>query len=137
MQSIVVDAGPLISLFDGGDSRHRDALCFFELAEAKFVTNLAVITETAHMLSFSTGAVGDFLGWIGTTFQIDTGTIADLPRIIEIMGKYADLPADFADASLLALCERAGIDRIATLDRDFEVYRLRNRKRLVNVFDEG
>ena len=53
------------------------------------------------------------------------------------MGKYADLPADFADASLLALCERAGIDRIATLDRDFAVYRLRNRKRLVNVFDGG
>lgn len=137
MQNIVVDAGPLIALFDGGDSRHRDALHFFKVVEARLVTNIAVITETAHMLSFSTGAVVDFLGWVGKTFQIDTETIADLPRTIEIMGKYADLPADFADASLLAMCERAGIERIATLDSDFEVYRLHDRKRLVNVFDEG
>jgi predicted nucleic acid-binding protein len=135
--SIAVDAGPLIALFDGGDSRHKEALCFFERAETQFVTNVAVITETAHMLSFSRRAMNDFLGWVGTAFQLDAETVADLPRIMAIMAKYADLPADFADASLVALCERAGIDRIATFDRDFEVYRLANRTRLVNVFDKG
>ena len=53
--------------------------------------------------------------------MIDGETAPDLPRIIEIMKKYADLPADFADASLVALCERRGIDTVATLDRHFDV----------------
>ena len=44
MPSIAVDAGPLIALFDGGDSRHTDALRFFQRAEAQFVTNVAVNT---------------------------------------------------------------------------------------------
>ena len=49
------------------------------------------------------------------------------------MEKYEDLPADFADASLLALCERRGIETIASFDKDFDVYRTKGRKRLRNV----
>ena len=66
--------------------------------------------------------------------MIDRETAPDLPRIIEIMKKYSDLPADFADASLLAMCERRGIREVATLDKDFDVYRTADRKRLRNVF---
>jgi predicted nucleic acid-binding protein len=50
------------------------------------------------------------------------------------MKKYADLPADFADASIVALCERRGIDTVATLDRHFDVHRTSARKQLQNVF---
>jgi uncharacterized protein len=50
------------------------------------------------------------------------------------MNKYADLPADFADASLVAMCERRGIADIATLDTHFDIYRTADRKRLRNVF---
>ena len=96
------------------------------------VTNVAVITETAHMLSFSAAARADFLGWVAR-LEIDLGTAADLPRIVAIMAKYEDLPADFADASLVALCERRGISAIATFDSDFEVYRLKGRKRFTRV----
>ena len=49
------------------------------------------------------------------------------------MAKYADLPADFADAALVAMCERLGISAIATLDRDFDVYRLHDEKAFDNV----
>jgi len=48
--------------------------------------------------------------------------------------KYDDLPADFADASLVAMCERRGIAEVATLDSDFDVYRTADRKHLRNVF---
>jgi predicted nucleic acid-binding protein len=77
----------------------------------------------------------DFLAWAGSSaLLIDAKTIDDLPRILEIMRTYADLPADFADASLLAMCERRGIASVATLDQHFDVYRTRDRKRLRNVF---
>lgn len=134
MPSIAVDAGPLIALFDGGDSHHRDAVDFFRKSNASFVTNVAVLTEMAHLLSFSAAARRDALSWVATAFDIDMGTGADMARIIEVMGKYADLPADFADASLLAMCERRGIDGIATFDQDFDVYQLAKGGTLRNVF---
>ena len=40
------------------------------------------------------------------------------------MRKYRDLPMDLADATLVAVAERDGINRVFTLDhRDFAVYR--------------
>jgi hypothetical protein len=42
------------------------------------------------------------------------------------MLKYADLPMDFADATLVHVANREGIRQIFTLDhRDFAVYRLK------------
>ena len=92
-----------------------------------------MITEVTHLLDFSPLAMADFLAWVQIC-DIDMATNEDLPRIIKIMAKYADLPADFADASLVALCERRGIQQIATLDSDFDVYRIDGRNEFVNVF---
>lgn len=85
------------------------------------------------MLEHSKRSQLRFLQFAYRALAIDAETPGDLPRIIEIMDKYADLPADFADAALLAQCERTGIDRIATLDRDFDVYRMASGRPLVNV----
>lgn len=134
MPSIAVDAGPLVALFDRGDKHHVAALNFFRTSSATFVTNIAVLTETAHLLSFSSTAVTDALEWVRAAFDIDRGTASDLPRIVEIMIKYSELPADFADASLVAMCECQGIEAIVTLDKDFDVYQLDNGKHLRNVF---
>ena len=59
---------------------------------------------------------------------------ADIPRIRELMRKYADLPMDLADAALLRVAEREGIRTIFTVDRkDFSVYRLHGRMRLTVI----
>lgn len=133
MPSIAVDTGPLIALFNRGDRHHSRAVHFFTSPTGPLVTNLAVLTETCHMLDFARGAVIDFLSWVADAIEIENGTTQDLPRILAIIDKYADLPADFADASLLAMCERLGLDSIATLDRDFDVYRLADGRPLTNV----
>ena len=98
------------------------------------ITNLPVIGEVLFLLGFSVDAQTDFLAWTRDALDVDGETASDFPRIIEIMKKYADLPADFADASLVALCERRGIDAVATLDKHFSVYRTSARKQLKNVF---
>jgi len=134
--SIAVDAGPLVALFKGTDNYHGDAVAFIQSIEGPLVTNLVVISEVVALLSHSFQTA--FLGWaIGGALVIDQETAQDLPRIIEIMNKYSDLPADFADASLLAMCERRNIRDVATLDKDFDVYRTADRKRLRNVFFAG
>ncbi len=54
----------------------------------------------------------------------------DVPRIRELMKKYANRPMDLADAALLRVAEREGIRKIFTVDRrDFSVYRLHGRTR--------
>lgn len=66
---------------------------------------------------------------------VDAGPmVAILNRIL--MEKYRDLPMDFADASLVRVAAREGIERIFTLDRrDFGLYRLPNRRRF-QIFPE-
>ena len=45
------------------------------------------------------------------------------------MEKYADRPMDFADATLVVLAEDLDTDLVFTVDNDFNVYRIRGRKR--------
>jgi len=48
-----------------------------------------------------------------------------LPWIAGFMERYRSLPAQFADAALVYLAEREGVDTVFTLDRrDFSVYRV-------------
>jgi uncharacterized protein len=59
---------------------------------------------------------------------------ADVPRIRELMRKYANRPMDLADAALLRVAEREGLRKIFTVDRrDFSVYRLHDRTRLTLI----
>ncbi len=47
----------------------------------------------------------------------------DYARVTELNGRYADLPGDFADLTVVCLSERLDIAEILTLDSDFDVYR--------------
>ena len=103
------------------------------LSGTSLVTTLPVVTEVVYLLSYSIAAQLAFLNFADDAVEMDENTASDLPRIVEIMAKYADLPADFADASLVALCERRDMGAIA-IDKDFLVYRMANGRPLRNVF---
>ena len=134
MRSIVVDSGPLIALFDGSDQYHATAVGFVERNRLPLITNLPVVTEVVYVLDFSGEAQRDFLSWVQQALTIDVRTVEDLPRVRTILEKYADLPADFADASLVALCERIKVWDVASVDSDFTIYRARDKRRFNNRF---
>jgi uncharacterized protein len=132
---IIVDAGPLIAAFSKSDRFHTAALAFFARSETTpLVTNLLVVGEVAAVLGMKHAELATCLTWIHENLEIDANAGADLPRAIEIMGRYRDLPADLADASLVALCERRKTTVIASIDRDFGVYRLPKNRKFANVF---
>ncbi len=134
MTSILVDAGPLIALFDRDDRYHRRAVEFVRDCGTGLITNLPVLTEAAFLLRFSTDARRDLLWWAHNALEIDQGTAADLPRIIDLLEKYGDLRADFADVALVALAERLNVSRVASVDRDFAIYRFSGGRHFENVF---
>jgi predicted nucleic acid-binding protein len=60
-----------------------------------------------------------------TRVSISPVTDADLPAIEMLMARYADRPMDFADATLVHVAEREGINTVFTVDHsDFETYRI-------------
>jgi uncharacterized protein len=133
--NIVVDAGPFIALFRRSDRHHKAAVAFLKRADTeKLVTNMLVVGEVAAMLAANHGDLVDCLNWLLANVEIDRDAGSDLPRSIEVIEKYRDLPADLADASLVALCERLGTNLVASIDQDFEVYRLVKKKPFKNVF---
>jgi uncharacterized protein len=134
LQSIVVDAGPFIAMFARSDRHHAAALAFLARSEnAALITNLIVVSEVAAVLGPHKDLV-TCLDWIVENVEIDSNAGKDLPKAIAILQKYEDLPADLADASLVAMCERRGTNLVASIDDDFDVYRLPKNKKLQNVF---
>lgn len=137
MPSTIVDSGPLYALFDGDDRYHGAAVAFLRRHQSTLITNIAVLSEVCYLLGRIHGARRDFLKWAETALSIDEQLVPDLARIRHLLDKYADLPAEFADASLVALAERIDVDVVASVDSDFTVYRKLGRRPFRNVFFEG
>jgi predicted nucleic acid-binding protein len=135
LNSILIDAGPLIALFDASERHHRPVKAFLKEHPYRYVSTLAVFTEVSHMLDFSTDAQRDFYEWV--MFKgvlISDINQNDMPRLVELTGKYADLPMDFADATLVITAEKTGIRKIISLDKDFDIYRLPGKEQIHNVY---
>ncbi len=134
MKKILVDSGPPIALFDASDKYHDRSINFIRNNKLPLLTTLASITETLHLLDFNRKAQIDFLSWIEQgAVDIHNVTNTDIKRIRELTIKYQDLPMDFADSCLVLLAEKLGITRIATIDRDFSIYRIKGKKEFETV----
>lgn len=133
--SILIDAGPLIALFDAGDKNHRKMRDFLKGCQYRYVSTLAVFTEVSHMLDFSAAAQRDFYEWVMFKGVIISDINQnDMSRLVELTGKYADLPMDFADGTLIITAEKTGIREIISLDKDFDIYRLPGKEQIRNVY---
>ena len=124
---ILVDTGPLVSLFDPADSSHQRCVAVLESIDEPIATTVPVLTEAFHLLTpASIGAqrLMDFIAENGLLVaHLDNEAML---RAFELMLQYADRPMDLADASLVCAAESAKVKRIFTLDRnDFAVYRAR------------
>ncbi|WCL50723.1 type II toxin-antitoxin system VapC family toxin [Leptospira sp. GIMC2001] len=131
----LIDSGPIIALFNSKDKFHKSTLKFFKSYTGGLISSWPVVTEVIYLLSFSVEAQSDFLEWIERgSIQIVELRLEDLKYIKNRMRKYSDLPMDLADASLMCISERDGIDRIISIDSDFSIYKNLKGKVLQNLF---
>ena len=127
---VLVDAGPLIAIINRRDRDHAKCINALKRIRARLLTTWMPITEAIHLLAFSRDGQEALLEMIerGAIEILDVED-ADLAQIRSLMRKYADLPMDFADATLVRAAIREGLRDIFTLDRrDFRTYRLGPRK---------
>lgn len=124
----LLDAGPLIALFDAEDRHHAHFHQMLTLPELvlRLHTTWPCITEASHMLGAKARLA--MLRWIGSGgVQVFPFDCDDLLDMTDWMMRYTDARSemDLADATLYWVAQATGVTRILTLDvRDFSRYRL-------------
>ena len=126
MNVALIDAGPLIALFDDQSFAHSHYARLLPLGWL-LTTTWPCVVEACHFLKPVQNQ--RLLRWIAggaaTLFPFDESHLPDMARL---MAKYTQWPRtemDFADATLVWLAEETRVTRIMTMDvRDFSRYRL-------------
>ena len=134
---IAVDSGFLYALADASDAWHLRALSQSHTLEEGWVTTWPVLAEVCHLFIRRLGtepAVVLMADVAAGLVEVWSPPVAALAEVAPLMRKYATLPMDLADASLVLLAQHLNHGRILTTDeRDFGAYRWKSRKPFKNV----
>ena len=118
------------SLLDRSQTHHLRCRRAFADWTGPLVSTEAVLTEAIHLLAAVHGgraACVDF--FLSGGALLVPSSMTSWQRVRKLLDKYAALPMDFADATLVALAEELDCTSVFTTDRsDFSVYRVKGRK---------
>ena len=128
---VLVDTGPIVAILSESDEHHQACVEQLQRIEGPLLTCWPVITEAAWLLRAYPLAVGRLLSCFnGRPFELVSLNEKDLSGISAILAKYKGLGIQLADAALVHLANREGIEIIFTLGRrDFGVLRLARGKK--------
>jgi predicted nucleic acid-binding protein len=128
--ALVLDTGPILALLDAGDPAHERSVAMVEAIREDLVVPACVLVEVDYWARKLLGPdswdifVEDV---VSGAYRLEPFTTPDLARATELEREYGDLDLGLVDASVIALCERLGETKVATLDRrDFSVVRPRH-----------
>ena len=134
---VLVDSGPLIALFNAADRWHAPVLQWLQAhPQAQLISTWPVATEVCALLArrIANEAALDFLRWAQRgALAFDRPEDSSLPEVLRISERFADLPFDLADASITEAAARLKLKHILSIDADFDVYRDRAGKPLLNL----
>jgi predicted nucleic acid-binding protein len=127
---IVVDTGVVVAMGNRRDDDHHRCTELLTTTLEPLVLPEPLLVEIGYMLGSRAGAQAeaDFLRDVADgAYTVESMMLADIARAADLVEKYADLPLGTADACVIALAERLGVTRVATLDkRHFSVVKPRH-----------
>ena len=134
---VLVDSGPLLALFNAGDRWHKPVLAWLQAhPQAQLITTWPVATEVCALLARRVhhAAALDFLRWAQRGgIGMDRPDEATLAEVLLVSERFHDLPFDLADASIAEAAARLKLRHVLSIDADFDIYRDRAGKPLVNL----
>jgi predicted nucleic acid-binding protein len=137
-QAAVADTSPLVAIVREREKAHKKCVAAVKSLRPSLLTCWPVLTEAAWLLRTEPGgtkALGGLIG-SGAVKLVELDEVA-LRWIISFLERYASVGAQMADAAVMYIAERDGIDTVFTLDRrDFSVYRTTD-GRALRIFPEG
>ncbi len=121
--ALIFDSGAVYALYDAGDKHHVPVRRVVERERPPFVIATATLAEIDYLLAefLGTDAELDFLDALRDGFYtLEPPTVQDLEYCRRVIEEYRELKIGLADASVMAVAERLGVNRIVTVDlRDF------------------
>lgn len=116
----------MVALFDARDSAHEECREILRALQCTLVTTWPALTEAFYFLEEL--AARELLWDLISQGTVETEDIlrSEFSGMRGYMAKYADLPMDFADASLVVVAERLRLRKVFTLDHHFRLYRPRH-----------
>ena len=138
MRRVLVDTGPLVAMLSRADRYHMVCIQQLKALQPPLLTCWPVLTEAAWLLRHQPEAMQRLLKSVGdgllAVLELEASATA---WIAEFMQRYQDARAQLADASLVYLAEREGIETVFTLDRrDFSIYRLKDNRSSFHLLPE-
>jgi uncharacterized protein len=130
---VILDTGPLVAFLNRRDTHHRWAREIFETVAVPARTCESVISEACFRLRAVNGGPQSVLelvrdGLVSVAFHLSQ----EVPRIEQLMRKYADVPISLADGCLVRMSEQDLRATVLTVDSDFHRYR-RNGREVIPV----
>jgi predicted nucleic acid-binding protein len=136
VKPILLDTGVVVALLDRSERHYVQCASVVAKLGRPLVTCEAVIAESCYLLRRLSGAPELVLENVARgVFLIPFQLSHVATPVRNIMRKYSDLPADFADACLIHLADELNTGEILTLDRDFAHYRWRKTRRFDLLID--
>ncbi len=126
MRRVLADTGPLVAVLSRNDEHHTQCVEALRNVPGPLFSCWPVMTEAAWLLRKSPEAVQKLLQSLQSGFvELLPLAAADAKGIANVIKRYGSLQPQLADATLVYLALRDGIDTVFTLDRrDFSIYRL-------------
>jgi uncharacterized protein len=119
---ILVDSNVLVALISRTDDKHAMATEWLEGTSDVLLVPPTVIAEVCYLVGERNGdrrAEVEFLRSFDDEDGLRLAELLpdDLRRMAELVEQYADLGLGATDASVVAIAERLGVERVATFDR--------------------
>lgn len=132
-----MDSGPLIALFNGADRWHDTVLAWLKSnPAATLLSTWPVATEVCALLArrIHNDCALDFLRWAQRGgIALEGAAEGSITAVLRISERFASLPFDPADASIAETAARLKLRHVLSIDADFDVYRDRAGRPLVNL----
>ena len=128
--ALIVDTGPLYATLDRSDADHRACKRLVETAAEPIVIPAPVLVEVDYWIHvrLHAGVLVALLDDIAAgAYVVEELLTEDYRRVRELCERHADADFGFVDAGVLAVVERLGEPKLATLDeRHFRAVRPRH-----------
>jgi predicted nucleic acid-binding protein len=118
--ALICDTGPLLAALDAADPDHGRCALLLTTSDEDLVVPALVLAE----LDYWCGRRLPPEAWLiflddllAGVYRVEPPTGADLARCRDLQARYADLTLGIVDASVVALAERLGEPKVATLDQ--------------------
>ncbi|MFQ5740394.1 MAG: type II toxin-antitoxin system VapC family toxin [Acidobacteriota bacterium] len=118
--ALVLDTGPILALLDADDPGHSRCVSLLDEIDQPLVLVAPTLVEVDYWIRkrLQPEVWSIFIeDIVAGAYRLESLASQDLIRVAELQADYADLGLGMVDAAVIAICEKLGEAKVATLDR--------------------